>query len=116
MSCLYRADMHSHLLHDLHSVGEGEGDAFLRRTQQMRLGVAVELNAVDRGAGGGVAEHTLGAVAEGGDGNPNSIALPYWPETNNRDTPPVMRIDTDTRIIYNPTEEKRYQRMNEIFK
>ena len=41
VSRLYRADMHSHLLHDLHSVGEGEGDAFLRRTQQMRLGVAL---------------------------------------------------------------------------
>ena len=49
-------------------------------------------------------------------GNPNGIALPYWPATNNQDTPPVMRIDTDTRVTYNPAEEKRYQRMNEIFK
>ena len=49
-------------------------------------------------------------------GNPNGIALPYWPETNNQDTPPVMRIDTDTRVTYNPAEERRYRRMNEIFR
>jgi len=51
--------------HQVQAVAEREGDALLRGAQQVGRGVAVEVEAVDAGTRAAVAQHTLGAVAEG---------------------------------------------------
>ena len=51
--------------HQVQAVAEREGDALLRGAQQVGRGVAVEVEAVDAGTRAAVAQHMLGAVAEG---------------------------------------------------
>ncbi|MGN0224754.1 MAG: carboxylesterase/lipase family protein [Prevotella sp.] len=49
-------------------------------------------------------------------GNPNGLGLPEWKTYNPDVQPALLIIDTDTRMTCNDKEEKRYRRMNEIFK
>lgn len=49
-------------------------------------------------------------------GNPNGLGLPEWKTYNPDVQPALLIIDTDTRMTCNSKEEKRYRRMNEIFK
>ena len=58
------ADLHTHLLHDLHAVAEGEYDTLLGSTHQVGLVVLVEIQAIDGTADLTVLQHTLGTIAE----------------------------------------------------
>ena len=59
-----RADLQSHLLHNLDTVHKREDDTFLCRPQQVRTAVLGETEAVDRASAFLVAEHSFRAVAK----------------------------------------------------
>jgi hypothetical protein len=56
--------------HHLQTVVQGENDALLCGPQQVRAGVAVEIETVEARAGVAVLEQALGAVAERQQGQP----------------------------------------------
>ncbi len=62
MNLLY---VHTHLLHDLHTIAEAEDDAFLCGSYDVCTVVLVEVDAMDRTTDLLVFEDTLSAIAEG---------------------------------------------------
>lgn len=63
-ACADDVGAHSQPAHDVDAVAEGVGDALLRGAQDVRRGVAVEVQPDDSGSGTAVAEHPFGSVAE----------------------------------------------------
>ena len=59
--------MHTHLLHNLHSIHEREHDALLSRTEKVGFVVGEEVHTVDRAVDLLVLQHTLRSVAKGDD-------------------------------------------------
>ena len=68
-SCMDLANIHTHLLHDLHTVAETEYDTLLRSSHEMSLGVFVEVHAMDRASHLTVLENTLSTISERDDGH-----------------------------------------------
>jgi para-nitrobenzyl esterase len=48
------------------------------------------------------------------NGDPNSIGLPEWPNTNNKEIPPVMNIDYKTYLEEDADLESRYKFLDRI--
>ena len=66
-SCMDLANIHTHLLHDLHTVAEAEHDTLLCSPHEMSLGVLVEVHAMDRASHLTVLKNTLSTIAERDD-------------------------------------------------
>ena len=61
-------DVHTHLLHYLHAITEGENDSLLSGPQQVGTSVFVEVQPMEGASGLAVFKHTLSTIAEGQDG------------------------------------------------
>ena len=57
-------DVHTHLLHDLHAITEGEHDTLLSGTNEMSLVVFVEIQTIDGTADLLILQHTFRAIAK----------------------------------------------------
>ena len=60
-------DLHSHLLHDFHTVLEGEDYTLLRCADKVSAAVTVEVDAMETATRGSVSEHAFSTVSKGKD-------------------------------------------------
>ena len=64
MSCMNRLYLHTHLLHHLYTILEGESYTLLHSTQKMCTGVSIEVKAMNAATWSTVIKHTLGTIAK----------------------------------------------------